>query len=137
MTERSEIRIESLSLWDFDLDVLRDRLKTEGREYRRDSRRLVARKVISGAGEFPGKRTGRLQQTIAVKQFRSGLGFYITHKMKSNEFRYPFVLAYGSTKRGISPRKDHIAETVNARRAGTLMRIRESVRKSIKAEKIV
>lgn len=136
MTEKSEIRIESLSLWDFDLDVLRDRLKTEGREYRKDARRLVARKVISGAGEFPGKRTGRLQQTIAVKQLSGGLGFYITHKMKGDEFRYPFVLAYGSSKRNIAPRKDHIVETFNARRTGTLMRIRESVRKSIKAEKI-
>lgn len=137
MSEKSEIRIDSLSLWDFDLDVLRDRLKTESREYRRDARRLVARRVISGPGEYPGRRKGRLQQTIITKQLRSGLGFYITHKMRRDEFRYPFVLAYGSTKRNIAARKDHIVETFKARRDGTLMRIRESVRKSIKAEKIV
>ena len=137
MSEQSQIKIDSLSLWDFDLDVLRDRLKEERKEYRKEARKRVARDVISGGGEYPGKRTGNLQKTIFVKYFRSGLGFYMTHKMKKDEIRYPFVLAYGSKKRSISPRKDYMEDTVIARRTATLLRIRESVKKSIKAEKIV
>ena len=134
---QSKIQIDFLSLWDFDLDKLKAELATESRMMRRDARRLVAKKAISNPGEFPGKDTGVLQKTIQVKKFRSGLGFYITHRMPSGKFRYPFVLAYGSEKRGIAPRKDHINEVFTKRRPAIIDGLRRALRDSAKADRII
>lgn len=132
----SGINVDYLSLWDFDLDKLKRELTSESRLIRRDARRLVAKKAISSPGDFPGKDSGVLQRTIQVKKFRSGLGFYITHRMPAGTFRYPFVLAYGSEKRGIAPRKDHINEVFKQRRPAIIDGLRRALRNSAKEDRI-
>lgn len=142
----SGIKVENLSIWDFDRDQLKDEIKDQSTQARKHARRLVARKVISGAGDFPGKDSGLLARSIFVKRFRSGMGFYITHKMKDKQFRYPFVLAYGR-KAGVAasgraygaiePRKDYIAVTVKQRRKSIINAFRKALFDATKAERII
>ncbi|WP_417536102.1 hypothetical protein [Methylophaga sp.] len=132
----SVVKVESLSLWDFDRDVLTDGLRSEGKLQAKDAKRLVARKAISKAGEYPGKRSGVLQRSIKTKMFRNGLGVYITHQMPRGQFRYPFVLVNGSSKNGIKARKDYIVDTFTSRRSAVLAMIQASLKKSIKADKV-
>lgn len=132
----SVVKVESLSLWDFDQSLLSDNLKLEGKQQVEQARMLVARDAISKAGEYPAKRKGLLQKTIKAKMFRNQLGVYMTHQIPKKEFRYPFVLVNGSSKNGIKPRKDYIADTFNRRRAAVLMMLRASLKDSIKAEKV-
>lgn len=136
MTRQSEVKIEQFQLWHFDLTVLSDGLSEQGKLIRRDARRLVARAAVSKAGEYPGKDSGTLAKTISFKKFRSGLGVYITHKMKSGQYRYPFALVNGSAETGLEPRADYIADTFESRKVYVQAMLRSSLRKSIRAEEI-
>lgn len=136
MTRQSEVKIEQFQLWHFDLTVLSDGLSEQGKLIRRDARRLVASRAISKAGEYPGKDSGTLSKTISFKKFRSGLGVYITHRMKSGQYRYPFALVNGSPDTGLEPRADYIEDTFESRKIYVQAMLRSSLRKSIRAEEI-
>ena len=95
----------------------------------------MSRQAISRAGQFAGKKTGHLQNTIHVRTLSGGLAVVVTHKqMKDQVNRYPFILAYGSPKTNVKPRKDHMAEALNIRRDAIRKMLRESLRYSFKGK---
>lgn len=136
MTQESRVKLTQFQLWDFDLTKLSDGLSEQGKLIRRDARRLVARAAVSKAGEYPGKDSGLLRKTISFKKFRNQQGVYITHKMKSGQYRYPFALVNGSPETGLEPRADYIADTFEDRKIYVQQMLRNAMRKSFKAEDI-
>lgn len=137
MTQKSRVTIDNLSLWDFDQSAISKGLSEEGKVFRAEARRLVAREAISEAGDYPGKRTGKLSDTISYKKFRNQLGLFITHKMKKGQFRYPFALVHGAPEQGLDPRADYIADTFESRKPYVQQMLRNALKKSFKAEDIV
>lgn len=137
MTANSRVTLTQFQLWDFDLTQLSDGLSREGKLIRRDARRLVARGAISKAGEYPGKDSGTLRRTISFKKFSNQLGVYITQKMKSGQYRYPFALINGSPETGLEPRADYIADTFEERKVYVQQMLRNAMKKSFKAKDVV
>lgn len=140
MSVKSTIKIESLQLWSFDLEKLKDVLKNEGKIQKAAAKKLVARRAISNAGENPGKDTGVLAKSISAKVFRNQLGVVITHNMKKDAVRYPFVLVHGrSAGNGygaIAPRNDYIADVFMSRKAATTAALVSTLKNSVKAKDI-
>jgi len=134
MAERSQIKIESLGAFDVDWGLLKTGLKTQGKAVEALARRLVSRKAVSQAGEMPGKRSGRLQKTIKSKMFRNGMGVYITHQLKSNEDRYPFMLAYGTPR--LKARDDHIGKAFTVRHSPIVAMIRSTTKKAVNVKQV-
>ncbi|MDB2704911.1 hypothetical protein N9Y67_00050 [Pseudomonadota bacterium] len=135
MVDHSKIEINGISIFRFDRSRLTDELTQEGKNVAKIARRLVSRTAISNAGELPGKVTGRLQRTIKSKVFSSGMGVVITHKLRSNEDRYPFMLAYGTPT--IEARQDHIATAFSKRRFAALSVLKVTLKKAINVDKII
>ncbi len=128
---QSDIRWTGISRFDFDADALKAVLRTEGKEVAKIARRLISRSAISKAGEFPGKRTGKMRKSIRSKVSRSGLMVIITHLIKSDQARYPYMLAYGISKNKVEPRKDHIEEAMEQRRSISLNALKSALHKTI------
>lgn len=93
---------------------------TIGRDLLRDSRRLVARRAISHAGQNPGFRSGTLAKSIGyvvpkATARRPGFMVKVAHNMPDGSSRqipskdfYPAFLFYG-VRRGAKRRKSHKA----------------------------
>ena len=111
------MRVEGFDRLLFDKRELKAAIRKGGAVVRKEARRLIARKAVSGDGEFPGKLTGAMQNAIKVK-VGSGGGYakvmpYMTQQMINNSKSakypggafYPAFLLVG-TRRGLRPRKD-------------------------------
>ncbi|MBL4763498.1 MAG: hypothetical protein JKY93_12480 [Gammaproteobacteria bacterium] len=131
---QSFIKIEELGVFDVDFDLLKAGLKTQGKAVETLARRLVARNVVSQAGESPGKQSGKLQKTIKSKMFRNGMGVYITHKLKNDDDRYPFMLVHGTPT--IKSRADYIGKAFTARRPAVVTMLKSTFKKSVKVRQI-
>lgn len=91
---------------DFDKKKIRKAMRKFGAEIRKESRRLVARRAISAAGEYPGRDSGELFRSIKVKVSRPGFLVRISpEKTAGMKDFYPAFLYYGVT--GKSRRSDH------------------------------
>lgn len=96
---------------DFNKFPVKRALRNAANDVRKEARRLVSRKAISQAGDFPGSQTGRLKRSIQV--ISSG-DFWIKvgpMKTKSMKEFYPAFLFYGVT--GRSRRRDHRTQPKN------------------------
>lgn len=107
---------------DFDKAKIRRAMRKIGAEVRKDARRRVARRAISGEGEYPGRETGALMRSIKAKVFPSGflvrIAPYKTAEMGAHF--YPAYLDYG-VLRGAAPARLAAGEGVgrsNRRRRG-------------------
>lgn len=91
---------------DFDKKLVRRAMVRFGADIRKDARRRVARRAVSGAGEYPGRSTGELFRSIKSKVSKSGflVRVWPTKTDAMKEF-YPAFLHYGVT--GRPRRKDH------------------------------
>jgi len=134
MPNQSQIKITEMGAWDFNPDILSAGLKRQGDAVEDLARRLVSRNAVSKAGELPGKQSGKLQKTIKVKMFRNKMGVIITHRLKSDDDRYPFMLAYGTKK--LAPREDHIATAMRARRSAIITMLKATTPKTISVKKV-
>lgn len=94
--------ITGFSRIDFDRKKIRKALRAEGRKIQKEARSLVARRVISNPGEFPGKSSGQLARSIQVKLSRPGFLVKIAPFNKSNSMKdfYPAFLFYGVKNHG-------------------------------------
>ena len=117
------VGLQGHSKIDFDKRLVNRELLVQGRRVQRTARRLVARKAVSEAGQFPGKQTGALQKAIDLVKPRSKLGFWIkveptTAKIKrTGKIYYPAILFHGSKKRSIEPRGNYMVAALEANRA--------------------
>lgn len=86
---------------DFDQKSVRKVILKEAREVRKIARRLVARRALSNAGEFPGRETGALMRSIKVFGGRGKSMFAVIrpHKTAEMEIFYPKLLLVGSKAR--------------------------------------
>ena len=94
---------------DFDAKPIKKTMRSIGQKVQTDARRLVARKAISTAGEYPGKATGTLQKSTKFRLSKPGFLVTIAPRptdgtVKAGEF-YPGILYYG-VRRGAVRRKD-------------------------------
>lgn len=106
-------------------------IRKGGGEVRKEARRLIARRAISGAGEFPGYATGAMSRSIKVKM-GSGGGYariapYKTAEMK--EF-YPAYLEYG-TSRGLKPRKNFMLAALDNKEAAVRAAISAALQRAL------
>lgn len=101
---------------DFDHKPVNSAILKEARAVRRVARRLVARKAISNAGEFPGKKTGALMRSIKIKSNKKFL-FATIRPEKTAEMIdfYPAMLFQG-TKRRLQKLKEGEGRGVSNRR---------------------
>lgn len=88
---------------DFDRKKVRQAMRRAGRDVQKEARRLVARRAVSEAGQYPGKRSGDLQRSIQVTVSRSGFLVRVGPLNKSGKMKvfYPAILFYGHRGQGI------------------------------------
>jgi hypothetical protein len=95
--------------FDFEKKPVKKAMQHIGQKVQTDARRLVARKAISGGGDYPGRMTGALRSATRYKVSRPGFLVTIQPRategtVKGGEF-YPAILYYG-VKAGSRRRKD-------------------------------
>lgn len=134
---------------DFDKAKIRRALRRLGADVRKEARRLVSRRAISGAGDYPGRGTGTLMRSIKAKVSRPGfmvrVAPYKTDAM-GKDF-YPAFLDYGVTglparkdrrsqpKSGtwrIAPRKNYMIDALEAKRETVRATLRDALMDSLK-----
>lgn len=105
-------------------------LRQGGQIVRRESRRLISRRAISSAGQFPGMDTGAMMRSIKISVGAGG-GYVRIMPYKTAEMGddfYPAYLIYG-TRRGIAPRKDFMQAALINRDS----EIRHAIRNALSA----
>lgn len=110
--------LEGFSRIDFDGKKIRKTMRLLGRDVQKEARRLVARRAISGAGDYPGRQTGTLWRAIKYRVSRPGFLVRIqpdkTPEMGADF--YPAYLNYGSKKRNLAKRKNFMTDALESRR---------------------
>ena len=133
----SEIRID-IDGFDrilFKKSELKRAIRKGGAVVRQESRRLIARRAISGAGEFPGRDTGAMMRSIKVK-VGSGGGYAKVMPYKTSDMGddfYPAFLFYG-TSRGLEPRKNFMVAALDNKQAAIRAEIRRSLARALIAQ---
>ena len=79
---------------DFDVKVLKRRLRKEAGKVQRQARRLISSQGVSQPGAMPGKQTGRMQKSVKTKVWRSGFGATIRPILSEGDY-YPAFVVYG------------------------------------------
>ena len=81
---------------DYDPKALKQPLRKSGNAVRKIARKMISRKAVSEAGQFPGKQTGEMAKSIKVKVSKSGysLAVYPT-KTQAMPAYYPAFVVYG------------------------------------------
>lgn len=87
---------------DYDRKVLRRAMVKGASEIRKEARRLIARRAISAAGEFPGSTTGTLKRSVGIvsKGSKGGWIKIGVKKTTGMDKFYPAFLFYGVKKLG-------------------------------------
>jgi len=92
----TNVTIDGFSLIDFNKKQVRKGMRVVGRDVQKEARRLIARRAISGAGEYPGHQSGRLWRAIKYHVSRSGFMVRIQpDKTGEMKYFYPSSLHYG------------------------------------------
>ena len=114
---------------DYDRKAMRRALVKGAAVVRKEARTLVARRVVSQPGEFPGEVSGAMRRAIGVIG-KGSKGGWIKVGVRAipGSFYYPAVLFYGSTKRNIAARGNFMTAAL-ANRGGE---IREQVRDALR-----
>lgn len=81
---------------DYDAKALKQPLRKSGNAVRKIARKMISRKAVSEAGQFPGKQTGTMQKSIKVKLSKYGysVAVYPT-KTQAMPVYYPAFVVYG------------------------------------------
>lgn len=136
---------------DYDGRELRKTLRKAGSDVRRIARKLISKRAVSEAGEFPGKQTGEMAKSIRVHVSRSGYSVSI-HPTKTSRMPayYPAFVVYGhraphsetkeearahkarSGKKVAAPRKNFIVDAATENRLQFERDMYEALSNSIK-----
>lgn len=126
------VKLGGFSRIDFDKKKIRKTMRTLGRDVQKEARRLVARRAISGAGEYPGRQTGRLWRAIKYKVSKPGfLVKIMPAKTADMKDYYPAFLLYGSKKRDLAPRKNYMTDALENRRSVARGALRNALKDSL------
>lgn len=130
------VKLDGFSRIDFDKKKIRKTMRTLGRDVQKEARRLVARRAISGAGEYPGRQTGRLWRAIKYRVSKPGfLVKIMPAKTADMKDYYPAFLLYGSKKRDLAPRKNYMTDALDNRRSVARGALRNALMDSLKPMK--
>ncbi|PIP02748.1 MAG: hypothetical protein COX55_03510 [Zetaproteobacteria bacterium CG23_combo_of_CG06-09_8_20_14_all_54_7] len=131
-TLETNVTISGFSRIDFDRRKVRKSMRTLGRDVQKEARRLVARRAISGAGEYPGRQTGALWRAIKAKVSRSGFMVVVRpQKTAEMDFYYPAVLNSGSEKMNIKARKNYMTDALDRRRENSRRVLRATLQDAL------
>lgn len=135
MTLEVHATLTGFSRIDFDRKRVRKTMQAQGKVVQRDARKLVARKALSEAGNYPGRVTGRLYRAIRYKVSKSGFMVVIRPEKSSGmKDYYPAFLLHGTSK-GIEPRGNYIADSLKKHEATAITAIRETLQDAIQPRK--
>lgn len=118
---------------DYDRREMRKALVKGAAQIRKEARRIVSRRAISAAGDFPGMQTGALKRAIGIVSKGSKGGWIKIGVKKSKEMKdfYPAFLFYGSTKTGLAPRGNFMTAALANKREGVRSEIRAALKDSL------
>lgn len=141
------IQIDGFKRIDFNKKKVRQTLRGAGRDIQRSARRLLAHQATSEAGDYPGKKTGRLQRSIQYKVSRSGFLVKIApQKISGMEAFYPAFLFYGVAQQSkqtnhqtpkkngvwrIAPRANFMQNALTERRSAVRHELRNALRDAL------
>ena len=130
------VKLDGFSRIDFDRKKIRKTMRMLGRDVQKEARRLVARRAVSGAGEYPGRQTGRLWRAIKYRVSKPGfLVKIMPGKTADMKDFYPAFLLYGSKSRDLAPRKNYMTDALDNRRSVARGALRNALMDSLKPRK--
>lgn len=117
---------------DYDRRAMRKALRKGAADVRKEARRIVSRRAVSQAGEFPGLQTGALKRAIGIVG-RGSKGGWIKVGVKSipGSAFYPAFLFYGSPQTGLEKRGNFMTAALAARRESVRAMVQEALRHSL------
>lgn len=129
---RLDVGLDFHKVIDYDRKAMRAALRAGAKPIIKEARRLVARRAVSGAGDFPGSETGRLKRAIGVVSTGSK-GGWIKVGVKSipGSIFYPAFLFYGSPKTGLARRGNFVTAALAAKREEVRGPIRAALAQSL------
>lgn len=124
-----EVGLSGHEVIDYDRRAMRKALLQGAGKIRAEARRIVSRRAISGAGEFPGMQTGKLKRAIGIVS-KGSKGGWVKIGVKSiqGSVFYPAFLFYGSPKTGLARRGNFMEAALAAKREA----VRGDVRSALK-----
>lgn len=145
------VRLDGHKRIDFDKKEVRKTMRKVGQDVRKAARALIARKVRSGAGDNPGRKTGKLYRSLGYKVSRSGFLVAVRHdKVAGMDVPYWAYLYYGVRARAvrrkghkkqgegawrISPRNNYISDALEGRRAAVQTMIADTLKRALRPRK--
>lgn len=122
--------IKGHSRIDFNKKRVRRAMRQAGGIVRKAARRLVSRRGVSGAGEYPGRDSGVLMRSIQVKVSRSGFMARVQpFKTAAMQEFYPAFLHYGTPT--MDERENFMVDALDSTQAATRSVIREGLFSSL------
>lgn len=128
-----EVGLRFHKIIDYDRKALRRAMREGAAQVRKEARRIVSRRAISVAGDFPGIRTGALKRAIGVVGKGSKGGWIKVGVRKSKEMKdfYPAFLFYGSAKTGLAKRGNFMETALQNKRDSVRSAIRSALKDSL------
>lgn len=120
---------------DYDRKAMRRALVKGGAVVRKEARRIVSRRAISAAGEFPGLQSGALRRAVGIVSKGSKGGWVKIGVRKTQEMAafYPAFLFYGSQKNHLEARGNFVGAALDATRETVRSGIRDALKDSLVA----
>lgn len=120
--------------WTLNKKPIRASLVKGAAVVRKEARRIVSRRAVSLAGEFPGMQTGALKRAIGVVG-KGSKGGWVKVGVRSipNSVFYPAFLFYGSPKTNLAKRGNFMTEALDKRRDEVRGTIRTAFQQAIEA----
>lgn len=120
--------------WQLNKKPIRASLVKGAAVVRKEARRIVSRRTVSLAGEFPGMQTGALKRAIGVVG-KGSKGGWVKVGVRSipNSVFYPAFLFYGSPKTNLKKRGNFMEEALQNRREEVRGTIRAAFQQAIEA----
>lgn len=117
---------------DYDRRAMRKALRKGAADVRKEARRIVSRRAVSQAGEFPGLQAGALKRAIGIVG-RGSKGGWIKVGVKSipGSAFYPAFLFYGSPQTGLETRGNFMTAALAARRESVRAMVQDALRHSL------
>lgn len=127
-----QVGLEFHKTIDYDRKAMRKALVRGAAEVRKQARRLVSRRSISLAGDFPGSQTGALKRAIGIVS-RGSKGGWVKVGIRSipNSVFYPAFLFYGSPKTGLEKRGNFMTAALDEKREAVRSMIRDALKNSL------
>ncbi len=127
-----QVGLEFHKTIDYDRKAMRKALVRGAAEVRKQARRLVSRRSISLAGDFPGSQSGALKRSIGIVS-KGSKGGWVKVGVRSipNSVFYPAFLFYGSPKTGLEKRANFMTAALDEKRESVRSMIRDALKNSL------